>query len=59
MMQFSLISLVPGLLRNLQDSAGPDMNSYEKRLSGQRVYELVTGTRYLPIWDYPYRFLAR
>ncbi len=33
MMQFSLISLVPGLLRNLQDSAGPDMNSYEKRLS--------------------------
>ncbi|KAI1426911.1 transport protein Avl9-domain-containing protein [Xylaria sp. FL1777] len=33
MMQFSLISLVPGLLRNLQDCAGPDMNSYEKRLS--------------------------
>ncbi|KAI0972584.1 transport protein Avl9-domain-containing protein [Xylaria arbuscula] len=33
MMQFSLISLIPGLLRNLQDSAGPDMNSYEKRLS--------------------------
>ena len=33
MMQFSLISLIPGLLRNLQDSAGPDMNSYERRLS--------------------------
>lgn len=33
MMQFSLISLIPGLLRNLQDSAGPDMNSYEKQLS--------------------------
>ncbi|KAI0508356.1 hypothetical protein F5B22DRAFT_638735 [Xylaria bambusicola] len=33
MMQFSLISLIPGLLRNLQDCAGPDMNSYEKRLS--------------------------
>ncbi|KAI0428299.1 hypothetical protein F5Y09DRAFT_343821 [Xylaria sp. FL1042] len=33
MMQFSLISLVPGLLRNLEDCAGPDMNSYEKRLS--------------------------
>ncbi|KAI0447952.1 transport protein Avl9-domain-containing protein [Xylaria telfairii] len=32
MMQFSLISLIPGLLRNLQDCAGPDMNSYEKRL---------------------------
>ncbi|KAI2635979.1 hypothetical protein GGS21DRAFT_58524 [Xylaria nigripes] len=33
MMQFSLISLIPGLLRNLQDCAGPDMNNYEKRLS--------------------------
>ncbi|GAP86228.1 putative transporter Avl9 [Rosellinia necatrix] len=33
MMQFSLISLIPGLLRNLQDSAGPDMNSYEKQLT--------------------------
>ncbi|KAL2257123.1 hypothetical protein VTK26DRAFT_634 [Humicola hyalothermophila] len=30
--QFSLISLVPGLLRNLQDSAGPDLDSYEKSL---------------------------
>ncbi|KAI1118725.1 transport protein Avl9-domain-containing protein [Nemania sp. NC0429] len=33
MMQFSLISLIPGLLRNLQDSAGPDMNSYEAQLA--------------------------
>ncbi|KAI1345041.1 transport protein Avl9-domain-containing protein [Xylariaceae sp. FL0016] len=33
MMQFSLISLIPGLLRNLQDSAGPELNNYEKNLS--------------------------
>ena len=33
MMQFSLISLIPGLLRNLQDSAGPDLDNYEKRLA--------------------------
>ncbi|RYP12480.1 hypothetical protein DL767_011257 [Monosporascus sp. MG133] len=33
MMQFSLISLIPGLLRNLQDCAGPELNSYEKKLS--------------------------
>lgn len=33
MMQFSLISLIPGLLRNLQDSAGPDMISYEMQLT--------------------------
>ncbi|KAI2469890.1 transport protein Avl9-domain-containing protein [Annulohypoxylon bovei var. microspora] len=33
MMQFSLISLIPGLLRNLQDCAGPDLNNYEKNLS--------------------------
>ncbi|KAI0482247.1 transport protein Avl9-domain-containing protein [Xylariaceae sp. FL0804] len=33
MMQFSLISLIPGLLRNLQDCAGPELNSHEKSLS--------------------------
>ncbi|KAM0810715.1 putative Transport protein Avl9-domain-containing protein [Seiridium cardinale] len=33
MMQFSLISLIPGLLRNLQDCAGPDLAEYEKSLS--------------------------
>ncbi len=31
--QFSLISLIPGLLRNLQDSAGPELDNYEKSLS--------------------------
>ncbi|KXX77861.1 Late secretory pathway protein AVL9 [Madurella mycetomatis] len=31
--QFSLISLIPGLLRNLQDSAGPELDSYEKNLT--------------------------
>jgi len=33
MMQFSLVSLIPGLLRNLQDSAGPDLDNYEKKLT--------------------------
>ncbi|KAK8079974.1 Late secretory pathway protein AVL9 [Apiospora hydei] len=33
MMQFSLISLIPGLLRSLQDCAGPDLDFYEKSLS--------------------------
>ena len=32
MMQFSLISLIPGLLRNLRDCADPDLDSYEKAL---------------------------
>src|SRR5947207_2968601 len=32
MMQFSLISLIPGLLRNLQDCADPELNNYEKNL---------------------------
>lgn len=32
-MQFSLLSLIPGLIRNLQDSADPDLNNYEKSLS--------------------------
>lgn len=33
MMQFSLISLVPGLLRKLQDCADPEFDSYEKSLA--------------------------
>jgi len=32
MMQFSLISLIPGLIRNLQDCADPQFNSYEENL---------------------------
>jgi hypothetical protein len=31
-MQFSLISLIPGLIRNLQDCADPEMDSYERNL---------------------------
>ncbi|KAK4140857.1 late secretory pathway protein AVL9 [Dichotomopilus funicola] len=31
--QFSLISLIPRLLHNLQDSAGPELDSYEKELT--------------------------
>lgn len=29
-MQFSLISLIPGLIRNLQDCADPELDSYER-----------------------------
>lgn len=32
MMQFSLVSLIPGLLQNLEDCAGPELNNYEKNL---------------------------
>ncbi|KAM3077147.1 hypothetical protein ACMFMG_003385 [Clarireedia jacksonii] len=32
MMQFSLISLIPGLIRNLQDCADPEMDNYQKNL---------------------------
>lgn len=33
MMQFSLISLIPGLIRNLQDCADPELNTYESKLT--------------------------
>lgn len=33
MMQFSLISLIPGLIRNLQDCADPELENYEKQLA--------------------------
>lgn len=32
MMQFSLISLIPGLIRNLQDCADPELDNHEKGL---------------------------
>jgi hypothetical protein len=32
LMQFSLISLIPGLIRNLQDCADPELDSYEMQL---------------------------
>lgn len=32
MMQFALISLIPGLIRHLQDSADPKFNSCEEKL---------------------------
>ncbi|KAI9736110.1 MAG: late secretory pathway protein avl9 [Claussenomyces sp. TS43310] len=32
MMQFSLVSLIPGLIRNLPDCADPELNSYEESL---------------------------
>ncbi len=33
MMQFSLVSLIPGLLRSLEDCAGPELNNYEQKLT--------------------------
>jgi hypothetical protein len=32
MMQFALISLIPGLMRHLQDSADPKFNSAEEKI---------------------------
>jgi hypothetical protein len=32
MMQFSLISLIPGLIKKLQDCADPQLNSLEEKL---------------------------
>lgn len=32
MIQFSLISLIPGLIRNLQDCADPELNNFETKL---------------------------
>ena len=33
MMQFSLISLIPGLIRSLEDCADPELDSYEKNMN--------------------------
>ncbi|KAK8207201.1 transport protein Avl9-domain-containing protein [Phyllosticta capitalensis] len=43
LMQFSLISLIPGLIRNLQDCADPAFNSYAENL--ERPTSLKTSER--------------
>lgn len=43
MMQFALISLIPGLIRNLQDSADPSLDSYA--LKAEKVTTLKTSQR--------------
>jgi hypothetical protein len=43
MMQFSLISLIPGLLQNLQDCAGPELDNYARNL--KKVTSLRTSDR--------------
>jgi hypothetical protein len=32
MIQFALVSLIPGLIRRLEDCADPDMDTYEKSM---------------------------
>ncbi|KIV98168.1 hypothetical protein PV10_01848 [Exophiala mesophila] len=43
MMQFALISLIPGLIRNLQDSADPSLDSYAQK--AEKVTTLKTSRR--------------
>jgi hypothetical protein len=43
MMQFALISLIPGLIRNLQDSADPSLDSYGRTV--ERPTTLKTSER--------------
>lgn len=33
MMQFALISLIPGLIRRLEDCTDPEMDSYERTVT--------------------------
>lgn len=42
-MQFALISLIPGLIRNLQDSADPSLDSYGRTV--ERPTTLKTSER--------------
>ena len=32
MMQFALVSLIPGLIRHLEDCADPELDSYEREM---------------------------
>ncbi|KAF3904873.1 hypothetical protein ABW20_dc0106680 [Dactylellina cionopaga] len=44
MTQFALVSLIPGLLENLQDASDPELNSYEE--NRKKVSDLKTSNRH-------------
>ena len=68
MLQFALVSLIPGLLRNLEDCADPDLDLYEKclvmptslrtsdrkscRVENSTAMLVANNGQYLHIWDY-------
>lgn len=55
MVQFALISLIPGLLRRLEDAADPDFDSYAKNLV--MPASLKTSERSSCKFSIPWRFM--
>lgn len=59
MMQFSLISLIPGLIRNLRDCADPDLHEYEKKLRTQASCRTSDRNSLLPYMGLPLQIFGK
>lgn len=59
MVQFSLISLIPGLLRNLQDCADPELDNYEKKLSRPTSLQSSNRTSLLSFMGLPLQIFSK
>ncbi|KAM4056682.1 transport protein avl9 domain-containing protein [Hirsutella rhossiliensis] len=59
MVQFSLISLIPGLLRSLQDCADPELDNYEKKLSRPTSLQSSNRTSLLSFMGLPLQIFGK
>src|SRR5215469_11207373 len=59
MLQFSLISLIPGLIRNLQDCADPVFNSYEENFQPPTSLKTSERSSLLPYVGLPLQIFSR
>ncbi|KAI9865856.1 MAG: late secretory pathway protein avl9 [Vezdaea acicularis] len=59
MMQFALISLIPGLIRNLQDCADPELSSYEKGLVLPSSFKTSDRTSVLSYMGLPLQIFSK
>lgn len=59
MMQFSLVSLIPGLIRKLQDAADPELDSYERGLSKPTSLKTSDRTSLLSYMGLPLQIFSK
>ncbi|KAH0551250.1 hypothetical protein GP486_007452, partial [Trichoglossum hirsutum] len=59
MIQFALISLIPGLIRNLQDCADPELNNYERNLVKPTTLKTSERTSLLSFMGLPLQIFGK
>ncbi|KAJ4164720.1 hypothetical protein LMH87_006382 [Akanthomyces muscarius] len=59
MIQFALISLIPGLIRNLQDCADPELNAYEEKLAPSTTLQSSNRSSLLQFMGLPLQIFGK